>query len=147
MAEDEGEVKEFVCPYHGLPPLCSVAELTAVLCVVIVGWTYALNGRLLKAKRLKGIQEFRSVGLCVVVVSICICPHSQQHTTPACSGAKVGLPPITVEAMGPFVFLHFGTRTVYAYVAVCLCFCICICIVLFICLCVCLYTNSDHTTE
>lgn len=51
---------KFVCPYHA--------------------WTYNLQGRLVKATRLKGIQDFRA--------------------------GKVSLPVLDVEAWGPFVFVR-----------------------------------------
>ena len=51
----------FVCPYHG--------------------WTYSTNGRLIKAKRLKGIEDFKA--------------------------KNFGLKPIQVKQWGPAVLINF----------------------------------------
>ena len=53
----------FECPYHG--------------------WTYSTSGRLTKATRLKGIQDF--------------------------SAKNFGLIPIAVEKWGPFIFINLST--------------------------------------
>lgn len=58
----EGCADKFVCPYHG--------------------WTYATNGRLTKATRLKGIKDF--------------------------SAKNFGLIPIQVKEWGPLVFINIG---------------------------------------
>ena len=60
--DPEGNASEFECPYHG--------------------WTYALDGRLTKAKRLKGIQDFSARNFC--------------------------LKPIEVETWGPMVFIRLS---------------------------------------
>lgn len=57
-----GAAERFTCPYHG--------------------WTYALDGRLMKAPRLKGIRDFRA--------------------------GDNGLHPLRVQQWGPLIFLHFG---------------------------------------
>lgn len=56
----QGCTDKFVCPYHG--------------------WTYALDGRLTKALRLRGIKDFKA--------------------------KEFGLKPIQVAAMGPLVFIN-----------------------------------------
>ena len=53
----------FECPYHG--------------------WTYSTSGRLTKATRLKGIQDF--------------------------SAKNFGLIPIAVEKWGPFIFINLSS--------------------------------------
>ena len=60
VASGEGVADAFVCPYHA--------------------WTYNLHGRLTKATRMKGIEQF--------------------------SAAKIALPPLAVEQFGPFVFVR-----------------------------------------
>ncbi len=60
VASGEGKCKQFVCPYHA--------------------WTYNLQGRLTKAVKLKGIENF--------------------------SAPKVSLPPVAVQQFGPLVFVN-----------------------------------------
>jgi len=60
----EGCTDQFVCPYHG--------------------WTYALNGRLTKALRLRGIKDFKA--------------------------KDFGLKPIQVAEMGPLIFINLDSE-------------------------------------
>ena len=62
VATNSGTAQKFVCPYHS--------------------WTYDLDGKLIHAPRLDGIQNF--------------------------SKNDYGLTPIATEVIGPFVFLFFG---------------------------------------
>jgi len=62
VAEREGRADHFVCPYHG--------------------WCYKNDGRLWKAHKVKGIQDFKA--------------------------RDNGLKPIQVDTLGPFVFLNFA---------------------------------------
>lgn len=61
----QGCTDKFVCPYHG--------------------WTYALNGRLTKAMRLRGIKDFKA--------------------------KDYGLKPIQVGELGPLVFINLAGET------------------------------------
>lgn len=62
VAEGEGKLEELVCPYHG--------------------WTYALDGKLIRAPRLGRSEVF--------------------------DRDRFGLVPVRVEAWGPIVYLNFG---------------------------------------
>mgnify|MGYP001206349173 FL=1 len=57
-------LSRFECPYHG--------------------WTYSTSGRLTKAKRLKGIQDF--------------------------SAKNFSLIPISVQQWGPFIFINLSSK-------------------------------------
>jgi len=61
----QGCTDKFVCPYHG--------------------WTYALDGRLTKAMRLRGIKDFKT--------------------------KEFGLKPIQVAQMGPLIFINLAPDT------------------------------------
>ncbi|CAH1783946.1 unnamed protein product [Owenia fusiformis] len=64
MEEDEGRALNFQCPYHG--------------------WTYKLDGRLMKATRLKGIKDFKA--------------------------SDFGLRPVQVSTWGPLVFVKLDAE-------------------------------------
>ncbi|GAB5363725.1 hypothetical protein AAMO2058_000908400 [Amorphochlora amoebiformis] len=62
FTDPAGVAKEFRCPYHG--------------------WCYRNDGRLVQAKRLRGIKDFKA--------------------------RDNGLKPLQVDTLGPFVFIAFG---------------------------------------
>lgn len=75
-------MKNFVCPYHGKGCFVLHTPPSMIMRCGCAAWTYDLTGRLIKAKRLKGIKNF--------------------------TASKIGLHGIALQEEGPFLYLNFA---------------------------------------
>ena len=80
---EDGKLRGFynICRHHAAPVTPEGTSNTNQFVCCYHGWTYALDGKLLKATKLKGIKDF--------------------------SPKNFGLVEFEVEEVGPFVFLRF----------------------------------------
>lgn len=81
------------------------------------GWTYGLDGVLLKATRITGIKNFnKDVCRVIALISFIICSSPDLKLTKMLDsvngGQEFGLIPLSVASWGPFVLINLDKDTV-----------------------------------